>query len=283
MINDSFPYLYLGKLILDPTVASYLTVLVKGGANRAVKVKEVSRLTGVSVRTLHYYDQIGLLVPDKIPGSGYRVYTQDHLEMLQQILFFRELGFPLQKIKEIIHDPSFDQVAALKLHRKLLMEKRRRLDRMIAVIDKTILNLKGEIDMTIEERFAGLDFGRNPHEQEARQRWGDEAVDQANERLAELSQEEKRNLSERWDAVYKRLASLRNGPPDTQEAQEAIAEWYLLLNSFGHYTPEMFRALGQMYVDDERFTQNIDRYGEGLARFMRDAMSVFADQHKEPS
>ena len=196
-----------------------------------------------------------------------------------QILFFRELDFPLKKIKEIINSPSFDRHEALVLHRKMLLEKRNRLDSMLKTIDKTIQYLKGEIEMTNKEKFAGFDFSHNPYEQEARERWGDAAVDHANAKLTSMSADEKQEVSAEITAIYQQLASLRHGSPASVEAQAAIRAWYNLLNAnFGHYSLDTFKALGQMYVDDERFTKNIDKFGEGLAIFMRDAMVVFADQ-----
>ena len=159
----------------------------KGG----MTVKEVAGLTGLSVRTLHHYDEIGLLVPDRTGEAGYRIYSDADLETLQQILFFRELGFPLKKIRDILHSPSFDRLEALELQRKMLEENRRRLDRMIQTLDKTIRHAKGEIDMTNEERFEGFDFSRNPYEEEARRRWGDQAADEAAERAKSFTDADK--------------------------------------------------------------------------------------------
>jgi DNA-binding transcriptional MerR regulator len=246
----------------------------------AMKIKEVAELTGISVRTLHYYDEIGLLTPETAPASGYRLYSDQDLELLQQILFFRELGFPLKKIKEIIRDPSYDRQEALALQRKLLLEERRRLDRMIAVIDKTIRHMKGEIKMSNKEKFEGFDFSRNPYEEEARKRWGDKAVNESNRKLGSMTKEEQQQLGEEMNAIYRKLADLRGGSPESEEAQAAIKEWYDLLNRMGTYSLEAFKGLGQMYVDDKRFTKNIDQFGEGLAVFMRDAMAVFADRNQ---
>lgn len=244
----------------------------------AMTVKEVADLVGISVRTLHYYDEIGLLSPDRATDSGYRLYSDDNLEMLQQILFFKELGLPLKQIKEIISNPSFDRQEALILHRKMLMERRHRLDSMLETIGKTIKHLQGEIEMSNKEKFEGFDFSHNPYEQEARERWGDAAVDKANTKLHSMSKDQKKGFSGEMEAVYRKLASLRHSSPESAEAQTAIKAWYDLLNAnFGHYSPETFKALGQMYVDDERFTKNIDKFGEGLAAFMRDAMAIFAD------
>ncbi|TLS51331.1 MerR family transcriptional regulator [Paenibacillus antri] len=247
-----------------------------------MKVKEVSELAGVSVRTLHHYDEIGLLSPEHTTEAGYRLYSDRDLETLQQILFFKELDLPLKQIKDILRDPSFDRQEALELHRKMLLEKRSRIDRVLDTLEKTIRQAKGEIQMTNEEKFEGFDFSNNPYEQEARERWGDKAVDDSNKKLGSLSQAERKALEEGMNAIYAKLAALRHGPADSDEAQAAIKEWYDFLNggNFGaHYSLEAFRGLGQMYVDDERFTRNIDKFGEGLARFLRDGMAVYADRN----
>lgn len=248
-----------------------------------MKVKEVADLVGISVRTLHHYDDIGLLTPEKTTESGYRLYADDDLETLQQILFFKELGFPLKKIKEVINSPSFDRRKALEMHRNMLCEKRNRIDQMIATIDKTLRHMKGEIQMSDEEKFVGFDFSHHPYEQEARKRWGDEAVDQSNAKIGNMSKEKQKAMGEEMNAIYRKLASLSNDSPESEEAQAAIQEWCdFLNNNFDiHYSFDAFKNLGQMYVEDQRFTQNIDTFGEGLAAFMRDAMAVFAERNKD--
>ncbi|MBU8880861.1 MerR family transcriptional regulator [Bacillus sp. FJAT-29790] len=246
-----------------------------------MKVKEVADLVGISVRTLHHYDEIGLLIPEKTTESGYRLYSDANLEVLQQILFFRELGFPLKKIKEIINSPSFDREEALKLHRKMLLERRRRLDQMITTVVKTIQHSKGEIQMSNEEKFAGFDFSHNPYEQEARERWGDKAVDKANAKVGNMSKDEQKDFAEDFNVIYRKLAAIRHTSPKSEEAQMGIKEWFDFLNEMGEYSLDAFKGLGQMYVDDERFTKNIDKFGEGLAEFMKDAMAVFADNNRK--
>ena len=242
-----------------------------------MKVKEVAELVGISVRTLHHYDEIGLLIPEETTEAGYRVYSDENLETLQQILFFKELGFPLKKIKGIIDSPLFDRHEALKLQHKMLLEKRKQLDKMIGTIEKTIQYSKGEIQMSNQEKFEGFDFSHNPYEQEARERWGDQAVDEANEKAKNMTSFDQ----EKFNEIYRNLASLRHLPPHSKEAQEGINEWYQFLNKMGNYSLEAFKGLGQMYVDDDRFTKNIDQFGEGLATFMRDAMAVYADTQKQ--
>ncbi|WP_139996661.1 MerR family transcriptional regulator [Paenibacillus paridis] len=241
-----------------------------------MKVKEVADLVGISVRTLHHYDEIGLLKPGNITEAGYRLYSGQELEQLQQILFFRELGFPLKKIKEILDSPSFNREEALHLQRKMLLDKQRQVERMIKTIDRTIQDARGEIKMTNEQKFEGFNFDSNPYEQEARERWGEERVDQANAKVRKMSKQEQENWANGMNAIYERLAALRGESPESVPSQAAIHEWFVYLNRMGSYSLEAFQGLGQMYVDDERFTKNIDQFGEGLAKFMRDAMAVYA-------
>lgn len=241
-----------------------------------MKVKEVADLVGISVRTLHHYDEIGLLTPEETTEAGYRIYSEKDLENLQQILFFKELGFPLKKIKEIMESPSFDRLEALEMQHHMLLEKKSQLEKMIHTVEKTIQHSKGELKMSNKEKFEGFDFSHNPYEKEARERWGDQAVDEANEKAKNMTSFDQ----EKFNEIYRNLASLRHLSPDSKEAQEGIKEWYQFLNKFGNYSLEAFKGLGQMYVDDERFTKNIDQFGEGLAAFMRDAMATYADRNK---
>ncbi|EKF36092.1 MerR family transcriptional regulator [Bacillus xiamenensis] len=246
-----------------------------------MKVKEVAELFDISIRTLHHYDQIGLLTPKEVTDAGYRLYSEENLETLQQILFFRELGFNLKEIKKIINNPSFDKHEAFILQRKMLMEKRNKLDKMIENIDKTLKHITGEIHLTNKERFEGMNMKFNEYEEEARYRWGNDSIDNVNFKLSRLSTEEQHDLSGRWDRIFHNLASLRNRTPQSKEVQAAIKEWYDFLNdNFSQYSLKSFYGLGQLYIQDERFTKNIDQYGEGLASFMSEAMKVFAVQQK---
>jgi len=234
----------------------------------------VADLVGISVRTLHHYDEIGLLKPQKVNAAGYREYFDSHLEVLQQILFFRELGFSLKNIKEIINSPDFNRDEALRMHKKMLIEKRDRYNQMIETLDKTILYSKGEINMSNKEKFAGFDFSKNLYEQEAREKWGDEVVDQTNKNVINMPKEKQ----DRFNEIYRELAKLRHSSPDSEEAQAAIKKWFDFLNTIGNYSLAAFASLGQMYVADERFTESINQFGEGLAAFMCEAMMIFADK-----
>src|SRR5690625_2960821 len=265
------------KKYLDYDVTLLFIVLVGGGS---VKVSEVSKLTGVSVRTLHYYDEIGLLKPDSIGENNYRLYHERNLQQLQQILFFRELGIPLKKIKNIIQNPEFDSIEALEMQRNVLEDKKKKLEELITTIDKTIQYERGEIKMTKEERFNGFDFDTNEYEREARERWGDEAVDTSKEKVKQLKKSGEQDFEVIMNERFRKLAALRHHRPDSEAAQAAIAGWYEELNKIGNYSLEAFQGLGEMYVHDERFTKNIDQFGEGLAQFMCEAMREFVNRNK---
>ncbi|MCI4617672.1 MerR family transcriptional regulator [Bacillus pumilus] len=246
-----------------------------------MKVKEVAELFGISIRTLHHYDQIGLLIPKEVTDNRYRLYSEENLETLQQILFFRELGFPLKEIKKMMHNPSFEKKEAFILQRKMLIEKRDKFDKMIENIDKTLQHLMGESLYTHKERFENMNMKFSQYGEEARHRWGNETVDQVSSKLNHLSKDEQIELSDSWDSIFNKLASLRNHSPKSKEVQIVIKQWYDFLNkNFSYYSLDAFYGLGQLYIQDERFTKNIDQYGEGLASFMSEAMKVFTTLHK---
>lgn len=131
--------------------------------------------------------------------------------------------------------------------------------------------------MSNQEKFVGFDFNNNPYEQEAREKWGDKAVDDANKKAQNMTALDQ----EKFNQIFRGLATIRNLSPDSKEVQERIGEWYHFLNKMGTYSFEAFKRLGQMYVNDERFTKNINKFGEGLAAFMCDAMAIYADNQKK--
>lgn len=242
-----------------------------------MKVKAVANLVGISVRTLHHYDAIGLLKPDETTASGHRMYSQQNIDDLQQILFFRALNVPLQKIKVLMHSPDFDRQRALQKHRSALITQQQQISKMIDTIDRTILYERGEITMANEEKFKGFDFSKgNPYEQEAHARWGKQAVERANEKMRDQHQ----SVEDRTNQIYFALADIRHLSPSSDEVQILIKQWFELLNEIGSYSLDAFVSLGDMYVADQRFTKNIDQFGEGLASLMRDAMNTYATKNR---
>lgn len=181
----------------------------------------------------------------------------------------------------MMHNPSFNKKEAFMLQRKMLIEKRNNLDKMIGNIDKTLEHLKGETQYTYKERFENMNMKFSQYEKEARHRWGNQAVDEVSSKLNNLSKEEQIELSDSWDSIFNKLASLRNHSPRSKEVQIVIKQWYVFLNeNFHYYSLDAFYGLSQLYIQDERFTKNIDRYGEGLASFMSESMKVFTTFHK---
>jgi DNA-binding transcriptional MerR regulator len=247
------------------------------------KVKEVADLAGVSVRTLHHYDEIGLLTPESVTTAGYRLYSERELERLQQILFFKEIGFPLQEIKTILDSPGFDRERALIAHRELLIEKKKRLEDLINTVDKTIDAVKGGIVMDKKDMFEGFDMTSIEEHQkkyatEARQKYGDTIVDASEKRVSAYSKDDWADIMRKWEDIYRRvIEAMDRGPADPQ-VQKAVGELRKLFTDYFYdCTPEIFRGLGDLYVTDERFTANIDKYKVGLAAFLREAMHIYCD------
>lgn len=150
-------------------------------------VQKLGLIAGISTRTLRYYDEIGILKPARINSSGYRIYGQDEVDKLQQILFYRELGVSLESIKDIVTAPSFDRAKALREHRQKLLEKREQLDLLISNVDKTISLTEGRITMSNKEKFEGfkqklVDDNEMKYGKEAREKYGDDAVNKSNQK-----------------------------------------------------------------------------------------------------
>ena len=249
------------------------------------KVKETASIAGISVRTLHHYDQMGLLHPSAVTDAGYRLYSDKDLEQLQQILFFRELGFGLEEIADFLDNPGFDRKHALRKHRELLQEKRRRLDALITTVDKTLASLEGDYSMSKKEMFdpfssEALEKHRQEYAPEVKERWGEtDAYKESQERTAKYGKDQWNAIGEQSRAIYTELASLMDRPVRDGEVQAAIGRWHQLINeNFYTCSLEMFRGLGQMYTADSRFTKNIDQFGQGLAVFMEKAMNHYCDR-----
>lgn len=242
-------------------------------------VKEVAELAGISVRTLHHYDEIGLLPPSSTSAAGYRLYSDDDLEMLQQILFYRELEVPLKTIKDIINSPTFDREKALNEHRNLLLEKRRRIDRLIETIDKTIQHKKGEIDMTTEEKFEAfkeklIEENEQKFGKEVREKYGEERVDKSNAQLRGMSQADFESMAkldaEIHDLLEKAVATGDPASDLARELAEKHKRW--LMYSWPSYSEEAHAGLADMYVADERFTAYYDQRVKGGTAFLREAI-----------
>ena len=251
------------------------------------KVKEVSNLVGVSVRTLHHYDDIGLLKPEFVTEAGYRLYSDEDLERLQQILFFKELDFTLQEIKEIIESPDFDRKKALKAHKQLLIEKKSRLERLIESVEKTMESIEGGFEMNKTDMFNGFDMTeiekhKEKYAEETKEKYGDsDAYKESSRRTSKYGKDDWSRIMSKWDEINKKIAANMDKGPADPIVQEGVAEYRQhITDSFYNCTLEIFRGLGDLYVQDERFAKNLDKYKEGYSKFLREAIHYYCDNIK---
>lgn len=245
-------------------------------------VKQIAKMTGVSVRTLHYYDEIGLLEPSFIKENGYRYYQEKELRQLQQILFFRELEFPLEKIKTIMQSPNFDSLRAFSDQQTLLQLKKERLERLLQTISVTIDTLKGGETMSDDTKFSAFnDPTYQKHKDEVEQRWGNtDAYKESQECVKKMSKTDLERIKAESEDISKTTAEFmtKGFSYESQEVQTQVDRFFQHLRNFYEPSYELFKGLGQMYVDDPRFTQVYEKRAKGFAVFMRDAMVFYADK-----
>lgn len=244
-------------------------------------VNEVSRISGVSVRTLHYYDSIGLLLPAAVTEAGYRLYDDKALARLQSILFFRELEFPLKEIKAILDNPDFDQRDALERQIVLLKLKRRRLGELISLARANLeqMNGSGERQEEISMDFTAFDKAEiERYAEEAKRKWGGtEAYREYENKSGNRSDTEKKTLADRLAERFVKLGEIKHLAPDSDEAQTEIeALRSFISENYYDCTPQILGGLGRMYVSDGRFRRNIDAYGgAGTAEFVSRAIEAY--------
>lgn len=236
-------------------------------------VKEVSQLTGVSIRTLHHYDAIGLLPPTQVTESGYRLYDDAALQRLQSILMLRQLRFPLKEIAGILDSPGFDPIAALADQIRLLELQREQLDRLIAHARK--IQRTGVFYM---------DFSPYDHEKEARyaaearKKWGHtDAYRESQEKTRNRTTEQQRATGDGLMDIFAQIGAIRQGSPDSPEAQALIGQLQQYITT--HYyrcTPQILKGLGQLYIAGDEMTENIDKAGgPGTADFAHRAIEIY--------
>lgn len=247
-------------------------------------VQQLATLAGVSVRTLHYYDEINLLKPARIATNGYRHYSETELLRLQQIMFFRELDFSLDNIQKILSSPQFDMRMALQEQKNLIKLKRYRLDRLITTIDKTIKKINKEINMQDQELYGNFSKAEmDKYTEEAKQRWGHtDAFRQSQERVKKMGKAGlNKVLKEAGELTLEIAAAMKEGlDPISEAVQKLIARHYDGLRAFYEPNLEMYKGLATMYVDDPRFKANYEKVAVGLAEFMRDGMLFFAQMNE---
>ena len=237
-----------------------------------MQIKEFAVFTGVSVRTLHYYDEIELLKPAFVDkATGYRFYDEHSVLRMQEILFYRELDFSLKSIKEILSSPDYDKGKALKAQKQLLTLKKERLERLILAIDGAV---KGE---NIMKAFDNSKF--ETYKAEAKEKWGQTpAYKEYDTRTKDYSKSKWNDLAQGMDRIMAEFAACmkKGDTPDSAEAQTLVeALQSHITQNYYLCTKEILAGLGQMYVADERFRNNIDKHGDGTAAFVCEAIGVY--------
>jgi DNA-binding transcriptional MerR regulator len=245
----------------------------------AFTVGELSRLTGVTVRALHHYDEIGLVRPSQRTAAGYRLYDERDVLRLQQVLVLRELGVPLDDIAPAI-DASADRAALLRKHRGMLAEKRGRLDAMLAAVDAALEVLEKDRKMRPEDFKAMFDgFDPTEYEDEAQKRWGNTpAYQESSRRTQQYGKPEWQAIRDESEEIYTRLGQLmqQGAAPSDPAVQAAVEDHRKHIDRwFYPCSSQMHKGLGEMYVADPRFTANLDKKGgAGFAQFLRDAIAA---------
>ena len=249
-------------------------------------VGRVADLSGVTIRTLHHYDEIGLLSPGGRSSAGYRVYEEADLERLRRILFYRELGFTLKEVQAIVDDPGTDAMGHLRRQRGLLTQRIKRLNTMVDTIDYEMEAKTMDIKLTPEERFEVFgEFRPEDHAEEAEGRWGEtDSYKESNRRVSTYKKEDWLKLKAEAEEVQNRLAAAFEGglAPDSEEAmvgaeahRQHISRWFY---ECGY---EMHRGLTEMYVSDERFRSHYDKQAPGLALYIKEAAHANAERAKK--
>ena len=241
-------------------------------------IVEVARESGTTSRTLRHYDAIGLLTPARRSDGGLRWYGQPELLRLQQILLLRGLGLGLDAVREVLaRRSSTSTVDVLARHREQLLHEQARLGRLVATVEHTIASIEEGQDMAPQQIFEG--FEHDPYEPEARERYGDEVVDAARERVRGWSADDAERARTGYARVHEGLARLRDegAPVDDPRVQELVREHHETTCLFWTPDRDAYRGLAQTYVDDERFRQSIGGGDDALVEYLRDAMGVYAD------
>ncbi|MCK7554142.1 MerR family transcriptional regulator [Chitinophaga sedimenti] len=247
-------------------------------------VKKLAQLAGVSVRTLHLYDKMGLLKPSVRTEARYRLYGEKELLRLQQILFYRELDFPLKEIADILDNPAFDMVQALEGHRRALLARKERIDTLVGTIDNTLVTLKNNRMLQVEDLYEGIPRDKmDAWRKEAMVRWGESTILAVEDTLRSITKEEMAALKQELEELNTQLSALMHADPASHEVQQLIDRRYVIVMRFtggkvGMDRLEYFRKLGELYVADNRYTPVNGLPSMELALFIQAATKHYVAQ-----
>jgi DNA-binding transcriptional MerR regulator len=239
-------------------------------------VKQLSKMAGITPRTLHYYDEIGLLKPSRVGDNGYRYYGDEALLRLQQILLYRELDMPLEDIKKIMGRRSFDVLTALESHKEQLTRRIGQMERLIATVDDTILYMKGKKEMSEKQLFEPFSEEKQAeYEKEAMQMYDSGVVKASNRKWKNYTAAEKQAISDEGNAVYRDLLKAMPKGAASPEVQACVERWRKHMDYF--WTPSLDQLVGlaEMYNTSPDFKANFDKIDPHLAGFMKEAVGVY--------
>ena len=239
-------------------------------------VKQLSRLAGVTPRTLHHYDAIGLLKPSRVGANGYRYYGEEALLLLQQILFYRELDLPLEAIKDILARPGFEVHSALEGHRLELRKRIARLERLLGTVDDTITHLKGKKEMSPKQLFAGFsDEEQAKYAAEAEKMYDPETVKASDRQWKVYSAQEKQRILDEGNQIYTEMVAAMPDGAASAKAQAQVERWRAHMSYFWTPALDQLEGLADTYNDDPRFKANFDKFHPDLAAFMQQAVRIY--------
>ena len=241
-------------------------------------VKQLAILADVTPRTLHHYDAIGLLRPSQVGENGYRYYDDEAALRLQQILFYRELALGLDEIRALLDRPDFDVAAALREHRVALQQRVGRLAQLIHTIDRTLLHLEGQIDMSTKDLFAGFDDETQArYEEEAATMYDPQLVRDTNRRWQSYTAEDKARIQAEGGEIYRELATLTDRHTADAAVQALIGRWHQHLRAFYEPTPAILRGLGAAYEEQPQFAAFYEALHPALPGFLHRAIDYYVD------
>lgn len=249
----------------------------------AYTVNQLAKLSGVSTRTLHFYDEIGLLKPAYYGENNYRYYEEEQLLMLQQILFFRELGIPLNEIQKIVSSDDFDKIEALTSHRLNLENNIERMQKLLKTIEKTVSYLRGKIKMRDIEMYEGFDLKKQQEYEQYLVETGtltQQQIDESWENVKSWKKDNWEHFHKEGDDINKALVAAMKAKldPASTEVQELIRRHHAWVKNFWTPTRESYIGLGQMYLDHKDFRAFYNAYDPGLVEYLVEAMKVFAER-----
>ena len=245
-------------------------------------VKQLSKMAGVTPRTLHHYDDIGLLKPSRVGENGYRYYGEEALLKLQQIMFYRELEFPLEDIKNLIGHRGFDVLKALESHKESLGRQMERTKRLLVTVDNTIQHIKGEKLMSREGLFAGFsEEEQEQYAQEAEQLYDPGTVRASNRKWKAYSAAKREAVLAEGRQIYLDMIAAMPKGADSAEVQAIVENWRRHMDHFWTPTLDQLLDLANGYNADPRFKANFDKVHPKLAEFMREAVKVYVGQRKK--